>query len=318
MAMFVRSYGFSIEAGHDRVTVADVFSLMASQNGQPDTSKANERRFYVDDTSDADFVRGLVVTVKDQKAFCELVNDSGSFVIKVNNLTGDNKLMEFNFFVVNKKNGLGIYQHYHQSCTPNTFGSYLRSRYASLSHDSREQAIKKLEALGQLTKKNEKRIKSEHHGALKFTLLVHDESLADVLSKFQQIKNFEYEYAAIVPDKVSGVPIGPYVKRMKEKVTFQPNVDSGLLATAIQGTVDIIKPRAGRVSVIDHIDDEDVPLSIRIANIPEHFGEQDYDAVASKLDELDVTTFSTHQVVDELIKACKETYKHIFMKAVKP
>src|SRR5690606_297779 len=106
IAMFVRSYGFSIEAGHNRVTVADVFSLMASQNGQPDTSKSNERRFYVDDTSDADFVRGLVVTVKDQKAFCELVNDSGSFVIKVNNLTGDNKLMEFNFFVVNKKNGL--------------------------------------------------------------------------------------------------------------------------------------------------------------------------------------------------------------------
>ncbi|MGX8295013.1 hypothetical protein IXO675_002560 [Xanthomonas oryzae pv. oryzae] len=316
--MFVRSYGFSIKAGHNRVTVADVFSLMASQNGVPDTSKSNERRFYVDDTNDADFVRGLVVTVKDQKAFCELVNASGSFVIKVNNLTGNNKLMEFNFFVVNKRSGLGIYQHYHQSCTPNTFGSYLRSRYASLSDDSREKEIKNLEALGELTKKKEREIKLEHRGALRFALLVHDESLADVLSKFQQIKSFEYEYDAIVPDKVSGVPIGPYVKRMKEKVIFQPNVDSGLLATAIQGTVGIIKPKDGRVSVIDHIDDEDVPLSIRIANIPEHFGEQDHDTVAEKLDQLDVTTFSTHQVVDELIKACSETYKHIFIKSIKP
>ena len=317
--MFVRSYGFSIEAGHGRVAMADVFSLMVSQNGQPDTTKSNERRFYIDDTSDPEFVRGLVVTVKDQKAFCELVSDDGGgFVISVKNLEGDNKLMEFNFFVVNKKNGLGIYQHYHQSCTPNTFGSYLRARYSFLSDNSCQQEIKKLETAGQLTGKKEKKIKAEHRGALKFSLLVHNESLAEVLSKFQQIKNFEYEYAVIAPDKVAGVPIGPYVKRMKEKVTFRSNIDSGVLATAIQGTVAMIKPRAGRVSVVDHIDDEDVPLSVQIANIPEHFGEQDYDDVAGKLDQLDVTTFSVHAVVEELIEACKETYKHIFMKAIKP
>lgn len=104
---------------------------------------------------------------------------------------------------------------------------------------------------------------------------------------------------------------------MKEKVIFHPVANIGLLAEAIQATVEKINPKSGRVSVVDHIEDEDVPVSVKIAQIPEHFGEQDYDVVAAKLDQLDVTIFSEHQVVKELILACNDTYKHIFMKKVK-
>jgi hypothetical protein len=316
--MFVRSYGFSIEAGNNRVTLSDLFSHMATKLGEPDNTKSNERRFYVDAISDQDFFRGLVVTVKDQKAFCELVgNEGGSFIISVKNLEGDSKLMEFNFFVVNKKNGLGIYQHYHQSCTPNTFASYLRARYADLSNNSKELSMNRLRAAGELTNKKEKQIKAEHYGALKFSILVHDESLKEVLSKFEKIKAFEFEYASISPEKIHGVPIGPYVKRMKEKVTFKPDVNSTILGDMIQQTVAMLKPRSGRVSVVDHVEDDDIPLSIRIANIPEHFGEQEYGVVAAKLDELNVDALSQHPVVIELVHACSETYKHIFMKKVK-
>ncbi|QRP62708.1 hypothetical protein I6J77_11220 [Rhodanobacter sp. FDAARGOS 1247] len=316
--MIVRSYGFSVEAGHGHVSVADVFSLMASQNGQPDTSKSNERRFYLDDQSDPDFVRGLVVTVKDQKAFCELVkDDDGGFVISVKNLEGENKLMEFNFFVVNKDNGLGIYQHYFHSCSTFTFGDYLKKRYFTLSHMLTEQELEGAKEAGELTQKREKAIRAKYRAPMSFALLVHNENLADILAGFKQIKGFEYELAAIEPDAKNGVPISPYVRRKKEKVVFKTDTAVGVLAKAIQGTVDMLNPKSGRVSVVDEIDDEDVPLSVKIANIPEHFGEQEYDAVAGKLDQLDVTTFSEHQVVNELIAACKDTYKHIFMKKVK-
>lgn len=319
--MIVRSYGFSLEAGHGHVSIADVFNQMTGSNGQPDTSKSSERRFYIDDQSDTDFVRGLVVTVKDQKAFCELVkDDDGSFVISVKNLEGENKLMEFNFFVVNKVNGLGIYQHYFHSCSPNTFGDYLRKRYFTLSHELSKgeiEAAKAADPNGAITQKKEIEIRRKYRNSLSFSILVHNEDLADVLKRFKEIKSFEYEFAQIVPDMVNGIPIGPYVRRVKEKVVFKSKSDVESLAAAIQATVGIINPKSGSVSVVDDIDDEDVPISVKIANIPEHFGEQAYDVVAGKLDQLDVTTFSEHQVVNELVDACKNTYKHIFMKKVK-
>lgn len=316
--MIVRSYGFSLEAGHGHVSVADVFNYMAGHNGEPDATKSSHRRFYIDDDGDADFVRGLVVTVKDQKAFCELVKDGGGgFVISVKNLEGENKLMEFNFFVINKNNGLGIYQYYHNSCSVSTFGDYLRKRYFTLSHNLSEQDIEMAKAAGDLDQKKEKAIRAKYRKSMSFAILVHDEDLDVVLGRFKQITGFEYELVQIIPDVEHGIPISPYVKRKKEKVIFTPDTDVGVLARAIQGTVNLINPKSGRVSVIEEVDDEDVPISVNIANIPEHFGEQDYDAVAGKLDQLDVTTFSQHQVVTELITACKDTYKHIFMKKVK-
>lgn len=315
--MLVRSYGFSVTAGNAKVSLDDLFASLVTTSGDEDTSQRNVRRIFVDTTTNKDFVLGLVVTVKDQKTFCELVNAKGNFVIAVSNLKGKNKLMEFNFFVINKNNGLGIYQHYFQSCSPGTFGSYLRTRYRRLSDKSRDDSIAALKAKGQHTPGKEKEIKAAHAKGLSFALLVHTESLELVLSKFKEIKGFEYEFAAIEPDLVKGAPISNYVKRLRQKVSFKPNIDVGVLSKAIQGTVDTLKPKSGHVSVVDHVDDEDIPMSVRIADIPEHFGEQDYDTVAGKLNNLDTSKFATHTVVDELLTACTDTFKYVFMKKVK-
>lgn len=317
VAMIVRSYGFSVTPGNKEIGLDALFESLEKTSGAADTSLSNLRRIYVNTASDPNFVIGLVVTVKDQKTFCELVNDKGNFVITVSNLKGKNKLMEFNFFLVNKANGLGIYQHYFHSCSPNTFGSYLRRRYRRLSDSSQDATIQAMKNAGEHTLKKEKQVKSAHAKALSFGLLVHKDSLAKVLSRYKEIKAFEYEYAALEPDLIKGVPLGNYIKRLRQKVSFKPNVGVDILSNAIQATVDMIQPRSGHVSVIDEVDDEDIPMSIRIAGIPEHFGENDYDAVAGDLNNLDVTKFADHKVVKELIKAGKETHAHVFMKKIK-
>jgi hypothetical protein len=315
--MLVRSYGFSVTAGNAEVSLDDLFTSLVATSGDEDTSQRNVRRIFVDTATNKDFALGLVVTVKDQKTFCELVNAKGNFVIAVSNLKGKNKLMEFNFFVINKNNGLGIYQHYFQSCSPGTFSSYLRTRYRRLSETSRDDAIAALKTKGQHTAGKEKAIKAAHAKGLSFGLLVHQESLEAVLSKFKEIKGFEYEFAVVEPDLVKGAPISNFVKRLRQKVSFKPNIDVGALSKAIQGTVDALHPKSGHVAVVDHVDNEDVPMSVRIADIPEHFGEQDYDAVAGKLNNLDTSKFATHVVVNELLAACSDTFKHVFMKKVK-
>lgn len=315
--MLVRSYGFSVTAGNSEVSLDDLFASLVSTSGNEDASQNNVRRIFVDTKTNNDFIIGLVVTVKDQKTFCELVNEKGNFVIAVSNLKGKNKLMEFNFFVINKSNGLGIYQHYFQSCSPGTFGKYLRNRYHRLSEKSREDAIAALKKNGKHTVREEKLIKKSHSKGLSFGLLVHNESLEKVLSKFKEIKGFEYEFAVIEPDLVKGAPISNYVNRLRQKVSFKPNLDVGALSKAIQGTVDALRPKSGHVSVVDNVDGEDIPISVRIANIPEHFGEQDYDAVAGKLNNLDTSKFATHFFVTELLKTCTDDFKHVFMKKVK-
>ena len=316
--MLVKLYGFALKSENIQISLNDLFASLASTSGNEDKSLALPRRIYFDYTSDPDFAVGLVVTIKDQKTYCELVsNNNGKFVVSVTNLKGKNKLMEFNFFLINKSNGHGIYQHYFHSCSPGTFAVYLKKRFRFLSDKSRDNAIQSLKAGGLHTAAKEKQVRSDHARGLSFSLLVHKKSLESVLKEFKKIKGFEYEVAALQPEYIAGAPISDYINRLRQKVTFKPTVGVGVLAKAIQSTVEKLSPRSGHVSVVDEIDGEEIPASVRIANIPENFGEEDYDVIATKMNNLDVDKFSSHKIVKELKDKCRDTYKHIFMKKVK-
>ncbi|PJL17707.1 hypothetical protein B9Y66_02765 [Stenotrophomonas maltophilia] len=306
-----------MSAGNEKISFDDLVASLVKTSGDEDDSNGQFRRIFVDSTANAEFVVGMVVTVKDQKSFCELVQDKGNFVVSVTNLVGANKLMEFNFFVINKSNGHGLYQHYFHSCSPGTFGSYLKTRYRRLTDDSKEKEIDKLKASGHHSLKKEKAIRSDHAKGLNFSLLVHNETLEEVLSEFKKIRAFEYEFSAVEPDLVKGAPISNYVKRLSQKVSFDPQVAVGVLAKAIQGSVDMIKPKSGRVSVVQDVDGVEVPMSVRLLDIPENFGEEDYDDVAGKLNNMDTGKFYEHKVVEELLTVCRDKYPHVFMKVVK-
>ena len=311
--MQVISFGFSVDAGNAHVSTADLFRSMRDQNGVEDTTKSTARRFYIDDQSDPDFVLGLVVTVKDQRKFCELVDAQGAFKFKVNNLTGTNKLMEFNFFVINKKNGLGIYQYYHHSCSPGTFGSYLRTRYRALSEESRDQMIANLHAKGQHSRKAETAVRSQHRQGLSFGLLTRNDAIADVLNAYKSIRGFDYEYVNLDPVARVAQPLQGLVTKVKERVSFDSNIDKNVIAAGIAGMLGQVKDRSARVHVVD---DDDTPLSVRVANIPENFGEQEYDDIAAALDDLDVNIFSQHAIIQALLHTCKVDQEHIFMAEV--
>lgn len=315
--VLVKSYGFVVSPGNDKISLGDLISNLEAFSGQPDSSQGQLRRIFLDSKAHPGFVVGLVVTVKDQKAFCELVQSQANFVVTVKNLTGANKLMEFNFFVINQLNGHGLYQHYFQSCSPGTFGNYLKSRYRRLSEESKEAEIEVLKKSPGYTAKKEKAIKAAHAAGLNFSLLVHDETLEEVLSEFSKIKAFEYEFAAVEPDLVKGAPIANYAKRLHQRVSFDPKAAVGVLAKAIHGTVKALKPKRGRVAVVHEVDGEEIPMSVKILDIPQNFGEQDYDVVANKLNNMDTGKFYSHAIIDELLEVCRKKYPHIFMVAVK-
>jgi hypothetical protein len=313
--MLVTSFGISVKAGNAHISVDELFMHMELQNGVEDASKELARRFYIDTTSDPKFILGLVVTVKDQRKFLELVANSTNFQIRVNNLRGANKLMEFNFFVINKSNGLGVYQYYHGSCSPQTFGSYLITRYRALSNDSRDSAIANLHKQKKHTIKAERSIKSTHRFGLDFSLLVRPEGIKDILSSYKEIKSFSYEFLSLESAVSFGSPLNGLAKKVTEKVTFDPKVEKKKIAQGIDSMMSSIKANTARVHVVD---DEDQPLSIKLLKIPDNFGEQEFDLLAEALDNLDVKVFKDHDLLTKLREVCTVEFPHIFMAKVKP
>lgn len=314
--MKVRLYGFSLEAGHAKSSLNDLYDHMELFSGEADNARTNERRIYFNKDADPTFARGLVVTVKDQKAFCKLIDENGRLVISVENLLGDDKLMEFNFFVVNKTNGIGLYQQYHHSCSLGVFGGYLRDRYRTISEESAGQAIAALRQQGGSTDRKEAAIKRAHRGGLSVATLVHSGNLSAVLRQFDKIKSFEYEFAQLDAIREVAQPLQPYVKRRREKVTFEPRYAVVTIANAVQNAVNSIQPRSGRV----HVETQDGdPLSVKLADIPEHFGEYEYDDIALQLDNLDTADFARHHTFAELQNVCNSApYRHIFTARVRP
>jgi len=69
--MQVKTYGFSLDTNSGYVSIGNLFSNLSQETKIIDAGKNNERRFYIDE-SDSKYYKGLVVTVKDQKAFCKL------------------------------------------------------------------------------------------------------------------------------------------------------------------------------------------------------------------------------------------------------
>jgi len=306
----VRLYGFSLKAGHAKSSLNDLYDYMEQCSGQADNTRANERRIYFSRDEDPTFARGLVVTVKDQKAFCKLIDENGRLVISVENLQGDDKLMEFNFFVINKSNGIGLYQQYHHSCSLGVFGGYLRDRYRTISEEMANQAIESLRQHGEHTDRREAAIRRAYRGGLSVATLVHSGSLEAVLRQFEKIKSFEYEFAQLDAIREVAKPLQPLVKRRREKLTFEPRFAIGTIANAIQNAVNAMQPKSGRVHVETQEGD---PLSVKLADIPEHFGEYDYDDVASQLDNLDTADFAQHHTFNELQGVCtSDHYRHIF------
>jgi len=309
--MKVRMYGFEIEAESPSISIDELMVYFAHRTGETDQSHPIERRIFLDTAIDRDYYLGLVVTVKDQKRFCRLENNEGQIMITVENLTGDDKLMDFNFFVINRKNGLGLYQYYHQSCGLNVFGSYLTTHYKFLCEKAANADVEKQRNQnGDLSKSQENSIRKKHKGRLIFNQLVRKDSLVKILSECKKLKAFEYEISTLDTDSQAGIPLSRYVKKIRQKLTFSQTWSVTDLAAAIVSAVRDLNPNSGRVYALNEFDED---VSLKIFNVPDNFGEEDFNDVAIKLHNLDLNAFASHRVINELVKLCKsEELRHIF------
>lgn len=209
--------------------------------------------------------------------------------------------MEFNFFVINKTNQLGLYQHYHQSCSVGAAMSMFRKEHIGLrelriAEAARAAPAEQREAA---TKRARKALKKP----LDWHFLVRKEDLRKILSEMKRIKSFELDFVALAPEESVFRPLSGYVKKERKKVSFKSGSPVERLAPAIADIVSKSNSTRGHIGVVDSDDHEQM---LRIVDIPEAFGEYNYDDVAPKINDLSVDDFHNSWVIKQLLNVCKK------------
>ena len=305
--MLVRFLGFSFSANTTTNNLNEYVDHMITKHNQAHKLGEHNRFLFFNKTHSEKYYVGLLVTVKDQKTFCELTSKSGKWVVKVNELDIHSNLMDFNFFVLHKTTGFGMYQHYHQSCSVNSFGYYNNRRFSEYQESKAKAEIAAIPE-HELTTAKERAIKQKHKDYLKWEIIVRKEKLKDLIEELTRVKSFEYSFAAITVEEPEFKPLKQYVKKERKILAFSPTSPVNLLANAITSIVSRNNIDSGKVIGVDC---DGIDRVLRITDNPDNYGEYAYDDVATKINALDVTEFEKSWVIQELLNKCVE-YSHIF------
>jgi len=301
--MLVRILGISFEP-KAIVTLDELFDRLSLKSDEEMSVGDINRLLVVDKDSNDHYYLGVVVTIKDQRRFCELSEEQGKMKIKVVNLEDHQSIAEFNFFVINRSNGFGLYQHYHQSCSIGQFAYLASTRYREIADERAEDEINQQ---GEINEKKRAAIKKKYAGRLDWSVLVKKAGLEKLLLEFSLIKSFEFDFAHLESKEPEYQPLSGKVRKERRRWSFVNNTFSQLVAHEIASLANIFNVSNGRVVGED---EDGISRAIRIMDNPDNFGEYPYDDVAAKLNDLDLSAISDSWVIKELLKKATE-YKAI-------
>lgn len=302
--MLVRILGISFEP-KAIVTLDELFDNLSKLSDKEILVGDINRLLVVDKDSNEKYYLGVVVTIKDQRRFCELSKEQGKIKIKVVNLEDHQSIMEFNFFVINKTSGLGLYQHYHQSCSIGQFAHLVSKRYRDIADGLAEEEIAQNEKIDE---KKIAAIRKKYSGRLDWSVLVRKEALENLLLELSLIKSFEFDFMHLESKEPEYQPLSGKVRKERRKLSFVRNTFSHFVAHKISVLANKLKISSGRVIGED---EDGISRAIKIMDNPDNYGEYPYDDVAAKLHNLDLSSISDSWVIIELLEKAMQ-YKAFF------
>ena len=245
------------------------------------------------------YYAGLLITTKDHKKFLEFTHDAENAKLQAKDVTEGAQLADFNFFLINKATGRGIYQYYHNSCSLNTFGMVCKKHYDVLRSQKIHSGIA---ALGKSTSKQEKAIRDSYAGTLKWNMLVRPEAFEELVKQFKTIKSLTVSITTLAYQKTLFGPISRHAKRMTQGFRFPENAQSGDLVKDITDLVAIPELETAKV---EGKDEHGLHQTVKLENTPDSFGTFDYDRVAAMMN-LSPTEFAESPFMQELLKVAEE------------
>jgi hypothetical protein len=228
--MKVRIFGFQWQTGNG-ITLEDFCNHLQSISGQENSGK-----MIALDAKDG-YWAGVLLTIKDMKAYCQMKRKGGGFKIMPQKLDDDSRMADFNYFIIHPQTGRGLYQHYHQSPVANTFCNFCRRRYNAFRD---EKIGGEIEAAGgdNISNSDYKKIRSKYKGYFSFQTLLRQEDFLKCVSAMKSVKNFAFELATITDEEKLFTPASEYAKRCSHKVFFGEDTLVSNVKNGIAGTVE--------------------------------------------------------------------------------
>lgn len=305
--MLVRISAFELTLESERHDRSTFTAELTARSGQA----IDNRTFYFDTTSYDGFCVGVIITVKDQSKFCKLESSAdGKTKIRVSNLKETEQIMDFNFFALNLDNGIGIYQHYHQSAALSALAGRLRGVALELTNEAlSEEESKHGKNFEKLSKSKASKLRKKCKTQVSLSQIVTQEGLANILAEYKKIKAFDYVYTVLTPEVRFATPMSDFLRKKREIIYFTNPDLIDQLAYQIQATVKDRDIKKGRVLVED---DENMQKAIKIFDMPEYLWEQDYDVVVGTIDNIDPGDFGANKYLGQLVKLFeRKDYAHI-------
>lgn len=304
--MKVRFLGFNLDNQSKSISLEEYITHMITPEGKILNIGEYNRYMFFNKDSNKEYYLGLLVTVKDQKSYCKLVNDDGKMLVQISEIDSNENLMDFNFFVINKETGSGMYQYYHQSCSLNSFGYFITKEFNNYKTERTADELSTF--IDEKEKEKQKKLlNKKYREKLMFEILVRHENIQALINELKKVKSFEYCFSSLTVDEPEFKPLQGHVRKERTRLSFTSDSPVQHLASTISNIVSSKQIEEGKVSGIDL---DGIERVLRITNNPDNFAEYNYDDVASKINSLDISSFDNSWVIQELIRKCSEN-KHI-------
>lgn len=300
--MRIKGNGFSISTSNANIDLLEVIRNFMTSNDQIINRADFSRRILINE--EEHYFIGLVLTFKNQRKNCLSKIENGRFSIKVEDLQGDDKLVNFNFFCINKQSFKGLYLYYRGSCSLNSLFSKWQSQSNRLI---RRKVSNEKKALGKTATQLQKdAIDYKYLQRISYNILVDRNDLVTTLASFRSIKAAGFRFDTIDFNSLELRGVEQFTRNTE--VTF--NIDEAD-RTKVRPIADHIGQicrnvqhiTKGRIQAIDHDGNERI---VDLINSPSYFIEYEFDDMAEHVNGLTDDTFATNPIIG-IIKSEMET-----------
>lgn len=250
---------------------------------------------------------GLILSIKDMHKFVTIVNSKQDIRLDVHQLNENEKIADFNFFILNPKTGFGLYQYYHNSCSLRHFCNIAKKYYNMFRKIIYDKEKKYLESQN-LTDLYIKRSLSPYCGHFTYSIVERKEHFIERIKKLHDVSKIEFEFMTLDVDSSPFQAIYPHLKRHKHTFTFKKEscVTDKIHSIANLMSKDIKK------ATINGIDDDGNLVIYRLINDFDKFKEFDYETMVPSLrlnqDQIE-DSIKQNDIIKELINVFNDIEK---------
>ncbi len=263
--MDVKVLAFELKLGKG-ISISSFYNFCRNTAAEP----IYDRFIYVDQKDE--WLRGIVLTSKDIKAFTKLVRKPGKIILSPQAID-DGELAHFNFFLMNTKSLRGFFQYYHGSTSIHSFGETLKRKYRDYKHLL---ISKECEDKGFDKNDIPKSINMKYDGYLKFDVVLQRKTFQQFMKEFSRVKNITVQFKEYIPNQPLYRVLAEKAKTRRHSLTFKGYEHRAeILKDVIAlGTSDVVEDLHG-VGVTE----DNYEKSFKLFNEPETLDRFDFNEV---------------------------------------